>query len=102
MAPRPSPTCPQTCCRWLSKLYAQGGQLADPKQHIYGGLANSPKVKSLCTSNCTSETDAVWKTLLVVTQGWGGNEVFMLDVTTPLLNPQIYLVVHHAGLARGL
>ncbi len=81
---------PPNMMRMVTKLYAQGGQLADPKQHIYGGLANSPKVKTLCVSNCDSDTAAVWKTLLVVTQGWGGNEVFMLDVTTPMLQPNLY------------
>jgi hypothetical protein len=68
----------------IARLYAQGGQLADPRQHIYGGLANSPKAKSLCVRNCDNEAAAVWKTLMVVTQGWGGNEVFMLDITNPI------------------
>ncbi len=75
----------------VNRLYAQGGQLADPRQHIYGGLANSPKSKSLCVASCNSDTDAVWKTLLVATQGWGGNEVFMLDVTNPTVDgPMVY------------
>jgi hypothetical protein len=74
----------------VTKLYAQGGQLADPRQHIYGGLANSPKAKNMCVANCDSDTGAVWKTLLVATQGWGGNEVFMLDITTPMYGPQLY------------
>ena len=84
----------------VTKLYAQGGQLADPKQHIYGGLANSPKVKSLCVSNCDSDSDAVWKTLLVMTQGWGGNEVFMLDVTNPLSHAPALLVARSSRAGR--
>jgi hypothetical protein len=72
---------PKSMLAVATKLYAQGGQLADPRQHIYG-LSSSPKVKSICTSNCTSDS-AIWKTVLVMTEGWGGNGVFMLDVTNP-------------------
>ncbi len=48
----------------ITKLYAQGGQLPDPSKHIFG-LASSPKVKSICTANCTDKTsggleDACW------------------------------------------
>jgi hypothetical protein len=82
---------PPNMMAMTSRLYAQGGQLADPRQHIYGGLANSPKAKSLCVQSCGDPAAAVWKTLLVVTQGWGGNEVFMLDVTDPVASaPSIY------------
>ena len=73
---------PQTMLSVALKLYAQGGQLPDPNDHIYG-LANSPKVKSLCTANCTDAATAVWKTLMVMTYGWGGTEAFVLDVTNP-------------------
>ena len=73
---------PQTMLPVQLKLFAQGGQLPDPKDHIYG-LANSPKVKSFCTANCTTAASAVWKTNLVMTYGWGGTEAFMLDITNP-------------------
>jgi hypothetical protein len=72
---------PKSMLKVANTLYAQGGQVADPRQHVYG-LASSPKVKSICTANCTSDT-ATWKTVLVMTEGWGGNGVFMLDVTDP-------------------
>jgi hypothetical protein len=72
---------PRSMLAVATKLYAQGGQVADPRQHIYG-LASSPKVKSICVSNCTSDS-AVWKTVLVMTEGWGGNGIFMLDITNP-------------------
>jgi PilY1 beta-propeller domain len=72
---------PKSMLRVATRLYAQGGQLPDPRQHIYG-LASSPKVKSICTDNCTTDA-AVWKTVLVMTEGWGGNGLFMLDVTDP-------------------
>jgi hypothetical protein len=67
-----------------NKLYAQGGQLPDPRDHIYG-LANSPKVKSLCTSNCDGASGTpVWKTVLVMAYGFGGTEAFVLDITDPV------------------
>jgi hypothetical protein len=66
-----------------NKLYAQGGQLPDPKDHIYG-LANSPKVKSLCVSACDGITGTpVWKTVLAMAYGFGGTEAFVLDITNP-------------------
>jgi hypothetical protein len=73
---------PQTMLAVQLKLFAQGGQLPDPRDHVYG-LANSPKVKSFCTANCTNHDTAVWKTQLVMTYGWGGTEAFMLDITNP-------------------
>jgi len=75
---------PRSMMPTVAKLYAQGGQVPDPKQHIYG-LASSPKVKTVCTKNCDSSSPeaAEWKTSLVMTEGWGGNGVFMLDITNP-------------------
>ncbi|HEY4186374.1 MAG TPA: PilC/PilY family type IV pilus protein, partial [Polyangia bacterium] len=70
----------------VTKLYAQGGQLPDPTKHVYG-LASSAKVKNLCVSNCTSEDTAVWKTELVMTDGFGGSEAFALDITDPTASP---------------
>jgi len=55
----------------LRKLYAQGGQDLNPYNHIFG-LADSPKVKSLCVSGCTDDSTAVWKTLLIMPEGYGG------------------------------
>jgi hypothetical protein len=72
---------PKSMLKTATRLYAQGGQVPDPGQHIYG-LASSAKVKSICTSACTTDS-AVWKTVLVMTEGWGGNGMFMLDVTNP-------------------
>jgi len=62
--------------------YSQGGQKPDPRTFIFG-LADSPKVKSLCVQNCSSAATAVWKTLLVMPEGYGGSNTFMLDVTSP-------------------
>jgi hypothetical protein len=73
---------PRSMLLTATKLYAQGGQVADPAQHIYG-LASSPKVKSVCVDNCEDGASAVWKTVLVMTEGWGGNGMFMLDITDP-------------------
>jgi Tfp pilus tip-associated adhesin PilY1 len=73
---------PQTMLAVANKLFAQGGQLPDPKDHIYG-LANSPKVKSLCTSYCDGVGTPVWKTVLAMAYGFGGTEAFTLDVTDP-------------------
>jgi hypothetical protein len=75
---------PRSMLPTVAKLYAQGGQVPDPKQHIYG-LASSPKVKSVCTRYCddSSPQPAEWKTTLVMTEGWGGNGVFVLDITNP-------------------
>ncbi|HXU83380.1 MAG TPA: PilC/PilY family type IV pilus protein [Polyangia bacterium] len=75
---------PQSMLQVANKLYAQGGQLPDPRDHIYG-LANSPKVKSLCTSNCDGASGTpVWKTVLVMAYGFGGTEAFVLDITDPV------------------
>jgi hypothetical protein len=73
---------PQTMLGVASKLFAQGGQLPDPKDHIYG-LANSAKVKNMCTSSCDGVGTPVWKTVLAMAYGFGGTEAFMLDITDP-------------------
>jgi hypothetical protein len=84
----------------LRKLYAQGGQEINPFKHIFG-LADSPKVKSLCVSGCTDDSTAVWKTLLIMPEGYGGSETFMLDVTNPFgtngLNDPPVNVQWHTG-----
>jgi hypothetical protein len=67
----------------ITRIYAQGGQVADPARHIFG-LANSPKVKSLCIRSCTDAQAAIWKTVLVMPEGFGNYETFMLDITNPL------------------
>jgi hypothetical protein len=66
----------------VRRQYAQGGQKPDPYSHIFG-LANSAKVKTMCVANCTDAASAVWKTLLLMPEGYGGNASFMLDVTSP-------------------
>jgi hypothetical protein len=63
-------------------LYGQGGQKPDPYTHLFG-LANSPKAKTLCIRNCDNADTAVWKTLLVMPEGYGGSDTFVLDVTDP-------------------
>jgi hypothetical protein len=74
---------PQDMLPVITRLFAQGGQHADPRRHIYG-LANSPKVKRFCTANCTAAASAAtWKTVLVMPEGFGGNDVFALDVSAP-------------------
>ncbi len=88
----------------LRKLYAQGGQDLNPYNHIFG-LADSPKVKSLCVSGCTDDTTAVWKTLLIMPEGYGGPETFMLDVTNPFgtngLNDPPVTVQWHTGVGAS-
>ncbi len=66
----------------ITKLYSRGGQSPDPRDHIYG-LASSPKVKNLCVANCNSAATAQWKTLLIMTEGYGGSDAFTLDITSP-------------------
>lgn len=76
---------PQDKIAHTVKLYTQGGQLPSPSDHLYG-LASSPKVKTLCVSECDDDgngADAVWKTVLLMTEGYGGNDAFMLDITNP-------------------
>jgi len=63
-------------------IYSQGGQLIPPEEHLFG-LAASPKVKSLCYTACTDDSLAKWKTVLAMGAGWGGNDAFVLDVTSP-------------------
>lgn len=74
---------PPAMIRTIETLYAQRGQIADPTQHVFG-LASSPKVKNLCTSGCSDPTTAVWKTVLVMNEGYGGPGIFMLDITNPV------------------
>ena len=78
-----------------ARLYAQGGQLADPAQHLYG-LASSAKVKNVCFSGCTSRS-AQWKTVLMMTEGWGGNGAFALDITSPLGGSSPFSVLWTTG-----
>ena len=66
----------------VRQQYSQGGQKPDPYSHIFG-LADSPKAKTLCLKNCSDAATAVWKTLLIMPEGYGGSETFMLDVTAP-------------------
>jgi len=73
---------PRENLRNITKLFAQGRQSQDPTRHIYG-VSNSPKVKSMCVSNCADPKLAVWKTLLVIPNGFGGNVTSMLDITEP-------------------
>ncbi|HXU81620.1 MAG TPA: PilC/PilY family type IV pilus protein [Polyangia bacterium] len=73
---------PQTMLAVANKLFAQGGQLPDPRDHIYG-LANSPKAKSLCTAYCDGVGTPQWKTVLAMAYGFGGTESFVLDITDP-------------------
>lgn len=73
---------PPNMLSMVRKLYGQGGQLPDPYKHIYG-IANSPKAKSLCVQGCTDASTAVWKTMLIMPEGYGGTETFAIDVTAP-------------------
>jgi Neisseria PilC beta-propeller domain len=84
---------PQTMLAVQNKLYAQGGQLPDPQDHIYG-LANSPKAKNVCTAYCDglNVNPPEWKTTLAMAYGFGGTESFVLDITTPF---------DGAGIKRG-
>ena len=88
----------------LRKLYSQGGQELNPYKHIFG-LADSPKVKSLCVAGCTDDSTAVWKTLLVMPEGYGGSNTFMLDVTNPFgangLNDPPFTVKWHTGVGAS-
>lgn len=67
----------------VTKIFVQKGQQANPTKHVFG-LANSPKVKNLCVQNCGNADQAVWKTLLVMNEGFGGEHMFVLDITNPL------------------
>jgi hypothetical protein len=74
---------PQTMLAVQTRLFAQGGQLPDPKDHVYG-LANSPKVKNLCTAFCDGVSGTPqWKTVLAMAYGFGGTEAFTLDISDP-------------------
>lgn len=66
----------------VRKQYSQGGQKPDPYSHIFG-LADSPKAKTLCVRNCSDASTAEWKTLLIMPEGYGGRNIFALDVTAP-------------------
>jgi hypothetical protein len=83
----------------IARLYAQGGQRYSPNEHVYG-LAGSPKVKNLCVDRCNvtgpncvedptglhydNDICPVWKTILVMGEGPGGNHPFALDITDPV------------------
>jgi hypothetical protein len=78
--------------------YSQGGQKPDPYSHIFG-LADSPKVKTLCVGNCSAAATAQWKTLLIMPEGYGGSDTFMLDVSAPfsttgIADPPVHVQWH--------
>jgi hypothetical protein len=90
---------PQEMLPRIRRLFAQGGQLADPDKHTFG-LANSPKVKDLCVKGCTKDdgVDPDWRTLLVMPEGFEGklgagephsNALFVLDITEPIVGGTI-------------
>jgi hypothetical protein len=66
----------------VRRQYTQGGQKPDPYSHIFG-LADSPKAKTMCVKYCSDASTAQWKTLLIMPEGYGGSNTFMLDVTAP-------------------
>jgi hypothetical protein len=84
----------------LRKLYSQGGQARNPSEHVFG-LAGSPRAKNLCVAGCTDDRTAVWKTLLIMPEGYGGNHTFMLDITNPFganaLHDPPFTVQWHTG-----
>ncbi len=78
----------------LVKVYKQGGQMPDPDKHVFG-LAHSAKVKNICVKDCRCPGDpstticpvgtvAEWRTMLVMGEGPGGNNYFVLDITEPV------------------
>jgi Tfp pilus tip-associated adhesin PilY1 len=73
---------PQDLLQMINKLYVQGGQRPDPKDHLFG-VASSPKATNLCSAGCSDASTATWKTVLVMTEGYGGRDTFMLDITAP-------------------
>ncbi|MBN2559497.1 MAG: hypothetical protein JXQ75_01015 [Phycisphaerae bacterium] len=85
--------------------YSQGGQRPDPRSHIFG-VANSPKAKTMCVQNCGDALTAVWKTLLIMPEGYGGSETFMLDVSAPfavngLADPPVHVQWHTGYVATA-
>jgi hypothetical protein len=67
----------------ITKLYLQGGQKlsVDKSDHVFG-LAGSPKVKDMCFgTSCANSDGSDWHTVLVMTEGPGGNKPFALDIT---------------------
>ena len=89
---------PADMIKVIAKLYAQGGQRYNPGEHLYG-LSGSPKVKTLCVRNCKVKPGLTcsddpggtyqagcpeWATILVMTEGQGGNHPFALDITDPV------------------
>ena len=73
---------PETFLAVNARLFAQNGQVPDPRSHVYG-LANSAKVKDVCVQNCAGAGTPVWKSILVMTYGFGGTEAFTMDITNP-------------------
>lgn len=49
--------------------------------HIY--INGSPIISDVCTANCTSVANAVWKTILVGGLNAGGRGYYALDITNP-------------------
>jgi hypothetical protein len=72
---------PEDMLPMVRRLFAQGGQRPNPSEHLFG-LANSPKVRRICTANCAAGT-AAYKTVLVMPEGFGGNDLFALDISAP-------------------
>ena len=45
-------------------------------------------MKKICTANCTSPGQEVYKTVLVMPEGFGGNDVFALDISAARSAPR--------------
>jgi hypothetical protein len=89
----------------VARLYGTGGQLPAPQDHVFG-LASSPKVKNVCVSSCTDDATAVWKTLLFMSEGPGGNESFVVDITdtfdeSGVASPPLRMTWHTADVSEA-
>jgi hypothetical protein len=73
---------PPDMLKHITQLYVNGGQPADPAKHLFG-LANSPKVKDICVSSCADKDNAKWASILTMPEGFGGNKMFALDISSP-------------------
>jgi hypothetical protein len=78
---------PQDMLPRIRTLFVQGGQNADPGEHLYGP-ANSPKVKRICVANCDGASKTM-RTALIVPQGFGGDDLFALDIEEPMKDGKV-------------
>lgn len=63
-------------------------------------INGSPIISDVCTANCASVANAVWKTILVGGLNAGGRGYYALDITNPLVPTLLWEVTTTSGIGK--